>query len=256
LAWGGVRKTLATVRKGLLLTTVLSAKVPVQAPPLPSSQGGYKRMKVEDGHPEFLEILTTEDEIEAILGKPSSRVLAKVVDALDDICLAFIARSPFVAIASYDAAGRVDVSPKGDPPGFVHVLDRRTIAIPERPGNRRADTFRNVLQNPKVGLIFLVPGKGETLRVSGKARIVRDAWLRNQMAVGDRVPELALVVTVEEAFAHCTKCMVRSRMWQPETWNAEGLASIAEAMVVHGRLDISVAEMRSIAENDERTRLY
>jgi len=110
------------------------------------------------------------------------------------------------------------------------VLDSRTIAIPERPGNRRADTFRNVLQNPKVGLIFIVPGKGETLRVKGTARIVRDAWLRQRMAVGDRVPELALVVTVEEAFLHCTKCMVRSRMWQPDTWNADGLASIAEAI--------------------------
>jgi uncharacterized protein len=213
-------------------------------------------MTVEDALSELREIVTTEDEIEAFLGRPSSKVLAKVIDTLDDICLAFIARSPFVVIASYDALGRVDVSPKGDPPGYVHVLDRRTIAIPERPGNRRADTFRNVLQNPNVGLMFLIPGKGETLRVSGKARIVRDTWLRDQMAVGDRVPELALVVTVEEAFAHCTKCMVRSRMWRPETWNAEGLASIAEAMVVHGRLDISLAEMRSIAEDDERTQLY
>ena len=88
------------------------------------------------------------------------------------------------------------------------------------------------------------------------ARIVRDAWLRQRMAVGDRVPELALVVTVEEAFLHCTKCMVRSRMWQPDTWNADGLASIGEAMVVHGRLDMSVVEMRAMADNDERTRLY
>jgi PPOX class probable FMN-dependent enzyme len=213
-------------------------------------------MNFEDGCPEFLEILTTDEQIDDVLGKPSALVLAKVIDTLDDICLAFIARSPFLAIASYDSAGRVDVSPKGDPPGFVHVLDRRTIAIPERPGNRRADTFRNVVQNPKVGLIFIIPGKGETLRVSGNARIVRDDWLRKQLAVGDRVPELALVVTVEEAFAHCTKCMVRSRMWRPDTWNADGLASIGEAMVVHGRLDISVAEMRAMAEDDERTRLY
>jgi PPOX class probable FMN-dependent enzyme len=207
-------------------------------------------------YPQILEVLSSEAEIEAAIGKPTSRVLAKVVDRLDDICLAFIDKAPFLVVASSDASGRVDVSPKGDPPGFVHVLDSRTIAIPERPGNRRADTFRNVLQNPKVGLIFIVPGKGETLRVSGTARIVRDAWLRQRMAVGDRVPELALVVTVEEAFLHCTKCMVRSRMWQPDTWNAHGLASIGEAMVVHGRLDMSVAEMRAMAENDERTRLY
>jgi PPOX class probable FMN-dependent enzyme len=205
----------------------------------------------------IVEVLSSEAEIEAAIGKPSYRVLAKVVDRLDDICRAFIARAPFVVVASSDSRGHIDVSPKGDAPGFVQVLDEgRTLAIPERLGNRRADTFRNVLQNPRVGLIFLVPGKPETLRVSGIARIVRDAWLRERMAVADRVPELALVVTVEEAFVHCTKCMVRSRMWQPNTWNADGLASIAEAMVVHGRLDISLAEMRSIADNDERTRLY
>jgi uncharacterized protein len=205
----------------------------------------------------LLEILTTEEEIEAILGKPAPRALAKVVDSLDDICLAFIARSPFILVASSDSVGRVDVSPKGDPAGFVHVLDRRTIAIPERPGNRRADTFHNVLQNPNVGLIFIIPGKGETLRVSGTARVARDPWLRERMTVADRVPDLALVVTVEEAFMHCTKCMVRSRMWQPDTWNAGGLASIAEAVVVHGRLvDFSVAELQAMSENDIRTRLY
>ena len=218
-------------------------------------------------HPAILEVLSTEAAIENVIGKPSSKVLAKVLNSLDDICRAFIARSPFVIVASSDSVGNLDVSPKGDPAGFVlaeiqlahvreDVLDDRTIAIPERPGNRRADTFRNVLQNPKVGLIFVVPDKGETLRISGSARIVRDAWLRERMKVADRVPELALVITVEEAFLHCTKCMVRSRMWKPETWNSEGLASIGEAMVVHGHLDLSIAEMRAITENDEQTRLY
>jgi PPOX class probable FMN-dependent enzyme len=209
-----------------------------------------------EGHPPILEIFSTEAEIEAAIGKPVPRMLAKVVDTLDDICRAFIARSPFVVIASSDLAGRVDVSPKGDPPGFVQVLDGRTVAIPERPGNRRADTFRNVLQNPRVGVIFVVPGKGETLRVSGTARIVRDAWLREQMTVAGRVPELALVVTIDEAFMHCTKCMVRSRIWQPETWNPDGLVSIGEAMIVHAHLDMTIAEIQALAENDLRTRLY
>lgn len=207
-------------------------------------------------HPPLCEFVSTTEQLEGILGRPGPRVLAKVVSALDDICLAFIARSPFVIVASHDADGRVDVSPKGDPAGFAHVLDRRTIAIPERPGNRRADTFRNVLQQPRIGLIFLVPGKNETLRVSGTARIARDAWLRERLGVAGRIPELALVVTVEEAFVHCTKCMVRSRIWQPQSWNPDGLASIGEAMVAHARLDISVAEMRAIAERDERERLY
>ena len=207
-------------------------------------------------HATLSEFVTSEHELEEILGRPSSRVLAKVTNSLDDICRAFIARSPFVLIATHDANGRVDVSPKGDPPGFAHVLDPRTLAIPERPGNRRGDTFRNVLQQPRVGLIFLVPGKGETLRVSGVARIVRDAWLRERLTMAARAPDLALVITVEEAFMHCTKCMVRSRMWQPSTWNPDGLASIGEAMVVHGRLDISISEMCAIAEDDERERLY
>ena len=104
------------------------------------------------------------------------------------------------------------------------MLDHRTIAIPERPGNLRADTFRNVLQQPRVGLIFLVPGKGETLRVSGTARIARDGWLRERLEGAGR--------DGEEAFMHCTKCMVRSQMWQPQSWRPEGLASIGEAMVV------------------------
>ena len=173
-------------------------------------------MEPMEGYPPLLEVLSTEDEIEAAIGKPSPRILAKVVGSLDDICRAFIARSPFVVVASSDSKGHCDVSPKGDLPGFVEILDSRTIAIPERPGNRRADTFRNVLQNPCVGLIFIVPGKGETLRVSGTARVVRDTWLRERMAVDGRLPELALVVTVEEALIHCTKCIVRSRMWRPD----------------------------------------
>jgi len=208
------------------------------------------------GHPSLIEILSTEDEIEAAIGKPAPRMLAKVVDSLDDICRAFIARSPFIVVGSCDSGGRFDLSPKGDLPGFVRVLDGRTIAIPERPGNRRADTFRNVLKNPRVGLIFIVPGKGETLRVSGTARIVRDAWLRERMAVDGRLPELALVVTVEEAFIHCTKCMVRSRMWQPDSWNDARLASAVEALIVHSHLEMPVAELQSLYENDVRTRLY
>src|SRR5258705_2818538 len=126
----------------------------------------------------------------------------------------------------------MDVSPKGDPPGFVQVLDDETLAIPDRPGNRRADTFSNVLQNPGVGLIFLIPGKLETLRVNGRARIVRDMALRERMAVQGKVPQIALVVTVEEAFIHCGKCMIRSQLWQPESWpDGDALPSQAECLV-------------------------
>jgi PPOX class probable FMN-dependent enzyme len=217
---------------------------------------GSTAMEVASGYPALREILTTENEVEAILGKANSRAVGKVIDRLDDICIAFIRRSPFVVVCSCDGAGRMDVSPKGDPAGFVSVLDRHTLAIPERPGNRRADTFRNVVQNPRVGLIFIVPGKGETLRVSGSARVVRDLWLRERMAVAGHVPALALVVAVEEAFMHCTKCVVRSRIWQPDSWNADGLASLAEAVLAHAHLDMPLAEAEALAQNDIRTRLY
>ena len=208
-------------------------------------------------NPRFRSVVSSEEEIEAILGQPTSRILAKVTDNLDGICRAFIARSPFVLIASSDSNGNFDVSPKGDPPGFVRVLDGSTLAVPERPGNKRADTFRNVLQNPRVGLIFLVPGKRETLWVSGMAMIVRDAELRESMALGGKIPDLALVVSVREAFMHCAKSMVRSHLWEPASWPAlDGLPSLADAMVTHGKLDISVADMQARIDADARDRLY
>lgn len=119
-------------------------------------------------------------------------------------------------LASTDAHGNVDVSPKGDPQGFVKIIDKQTLAIPDRPGNRRADSIENILQNTKVGLIFMIPGKTETLRVSGIASIVRDIDLRDSMAVRDRSPEFVIVVDVKEAFFHCSKCMIRSKLWQHE----------------------------------------
>ena len=205
----------------------------------------------------FNEVLSSEAEIDNLIGRPNSRVLAKVTNRLDDLCREFIGASPFLVVSSSDSQGRMDCSPKGDPAGFVQVLDDWTLAIPERPGNRRADTFRNVLQNPKVGLVFLVPGKGETLRINGTARIVRDFWLREKLAHKGIVPQLALVVRVEEVFAHCTKCMVRSELWKPESWKPEGMHfTIASAMVAHGKLELSVQEMQAIADERVRTSLY
>jgi PPOX class probable FMN-dependent enzyme len=205
----------------------------------------------------FTDVISSVDELEAVLGKPNPRVVAKVVTTLDAYCRAFIERSPFVMVGSADAAGTIDLSPKGDAPGFVRILDDTTLAIPDRPGNRRADTFRNVLQNPKVGLIFLVPGKRETLRVGGDARIVRDQTLRESMAVDGRVPDLALVVAVREAFIHCAKCMIRSRLWEPEGWpESADLPSLAEFAIAHAGIAAPVAEVQAVIDADERTRLY
>jgi len=213
-------------------------------------------MAPDPASPRLRDFVRSEAELEAILGAPNERMRNKVIGGLDDVCRAYIARSSFLLIATCDAAGRMDVSPKGDPAGFVHVLDEHTLVIPERPGNRRADTFRNLLQNPRVGMIFLVPGRGETLRVNGSARIARDVWLRERMAVQGRVPELALVVNVEEVFMHCTKCMVRSRIWQPDSWRPDGLPNLAEATKAHVPTDLTVAEMEAIVAENIRTTLY
>ena len=206
---------------------------------------------------DFVDVVTTENELREVIGPPIQRSLQKEIRHLDAHCRALIGASPFVLIASCDASGRTDVSPKGDPAGFVHVLDDVTLAIPDRPGNRRADTFSNVLQNPGVGLIFLIPGKLETLRVNGRARIVRDLALRERMSVNGKTPALALVVTVQEVFIHCGKCMIRSGLWAHESWRAvDDLPSQAQCLVDHGRLRETVEEVQASVEEARRTRLY
>jgi len=205
----------------------------------------------------FSDVVTTEAQLRDVLGNPSQRVIDKQVATLDDHSRKFLSVSPFVLLASCDAAGNMDVSPKGDPAGFVHVLDDKTFAIPDRLGNRRADTIRNVLQNPNVGMIFLVPGKEETLRINGTAIIVRDRWLREQMAIDGKFPDQALVITVKEVFFHCAKCVIRSKLWQSERWpDLSGQSSLAQAMVDEARLTETVAEMQAIIDRDVRERLY
>jgi PPOX class probable FMN-dependent enzyme len=206
---------------------------------------------------QFREVVGSESELRAIIGPALPRSVSKEIRRLDPHCRALIGKSPFVLVASSDAQGRCDVSPKGDVPGFVQILDDETLAIPDRPGNRRADTFGNVLQNPRVGLLFMIPGKLETLRVNGRAQIVRDAALRERMRVADRLPALALAVTVEQAFIHCGKCMIRSSLWQPAAWpELAGLPSQAQCLVDHGGLEESVADVEAWVLESRRTRLY
>jgi PPOX class probable FMN-dependent enzyme len=205
----------------------------------------------------FSEIVTTEAQYRSVMGHPIALVVNKHIHSLDHYCRTFIARSPFLLLASADAEGQMDISPKGDPAGFVQVLDDRTLAIPDRPGNRRADTFSNLLVNPAVGLIFLVPGKSETLRVSGSAFIVRDEWIRTRMAVNQKVPAFAIVVHVEEVFFHCAKCMVRSKLWEPAAWpNIQGLPSLAETSIAHARVNQPLHEVQTLIDEGIRDRLY
>ena len=164
----------------------------------------------------FEQVVTSQAELRALLGQPSEKVLTKVRAALDERARTYIAACPFVLIASCDAQGRMDISPKGDVPGFVHVLDESTIAIRDRSGNRRGDTFNNVVSRPDVALLFMIPGRGETLRLSGHATIVRDTWLLDQMAADGAASGLALVVRITELFFHCPKCMMHSKLWNSE----------------------------------------
>ena len=206
----------------------------------------------------FNATITSQAQLRELMGEPVHPiVVAKTMAALDGHCRTFIDRSPFVLISSADRDGRMDISPKGDPAGFVRVLDDRTLAIPDRPGNQRFDTLRNLIDNPQVGLIFLIPGKRETLRISGTARIVTDLPLRETMAIKGKSPALVLVVDVEEAFFHCAKCMIRSAMWQPEQWpSLDGLPSLAEAMKGAPAVDMPIEAMQAAISYDEAERLY
>jgi PPOX class probable FMN-dependent enzyme len=152
------------------------------------------------------------------MGTPGGLAIGKQLDRLDRYCRAFVALSPFVLLGTYGAGGKCDVSPRGDAPGFVAVLDEKTLAIPERPGNRRLDSLTNVLETGAVGMLFLIPGFEETLRINGRASVVRDADLLGRMIVRGKRPAVAIGVEVEECFLHCAKAFKRSRLWDAEGW--------------------------------------
>ena len=177
---------------------------------------------------EFENLVTSELELREIVGVPAARAVQKERAALDAHCRAFIARSPFLLMATAGPDGRCDVSPKGDAPGFVLVLDERRLVVPDRPGNKRLDGMKNLIANPHVGLIFLVPGREETLRVNGRAWITRDPGLLRRASVQGKTPLLAIGVEVEQCFLHCAKAFRRSQLWAHEQWpGPDALPSLA-----------------------------
>lgn len=186
---------------------------------------------------------------------PLGLMARKVLPALDEHCRAFIARSPLVMIGTADADGRCDVSPRGDPPGFVAVLDDRHLAIPDRKGNNRLDALGNVLRNPHVGLLFVVPGNDDSLRVNGTARISVDPELLASAAVAGKPPASVLRVEVEEAFLHCGRAFKRGRVWDPAAFAAPGeLPSIGQALRAQAAPDAD--EQREIAASEREQDLY
>jgi PPOX class probable FMN-dependent enzyme len=171
--------------------------------------------------------ITSEAELRELLGEPAPAALAKERTQLHELDREWLAASRFCLVATSGADGSCDVSPKGDPAGFTLVLDERTIAVPERAGNRRADGYRNLLTNPHVGLLYLLPGRGDTLRINGRARLTRDPALLDRMLVRGHRPVLAMVVEIEQVFHHCAKAFLRSELWDPTTWRPDDVLSRA-----------------------------
>lgn len=192
--------------------------------------------------------ISDEDELTALFGTPSRRAAEKDRSALHPMDVRWLAASPFCLVGTADETGRCDVSPKGDPAGrLVHVIDSTTIALAERPGNRRMDGYRNVVRNPFVGINFFVPGRGDTLRVNGRARLVTDAPFFEEMTVEGHRPILCLVVEIEQIFFHCAKAFIRSQLWEPQTWAPAALPTVAA---------ITKAVMPGIPETVEELEQY
>jgi PPOX class probable FMN-dependent enzyme len=206
---------------------------------------------------EQIEVVESADQLDVLYPPPSDIARRKEIDRLDEHCRDFIARSPFVLLATSSAAGRCDVSPRGGRPGFVRILDDRRLAIPDARGNRRVDSLRNLVDNPHAGLLFLIPGLGETLRANGRVVLTRDPTLRAELATMEKEPQLVIVVEVDEVFLHCAKALRRSSLWEPETWPApEDLPSAARIFKDHARDTSTVEEMQDLLDDAYRTQLY
>ncbi|WP_248309456.1 pyridoxamine 5'-phosphate oxidase family protein [Bosea sp. Tri-44] len=202
--------------------------------------------------------LTVEDpaQLRSLVGEVHPLAQKKVLDRLDQFCRDFIALSPFLVLASADSEGRADASPRGDGPGFVQVLDERTLLIPDRRGNNRVDSLGNVLSAPGVGLVFFVPGINETLRVNGRARMTTDAALLEPLAMQEKAPKLGLIVEVDEAYFHCGKALIRSKLWGQESQVERGSFPTLGRIVAEQTKAIDAAEADANMEEGYRTRLY
>ncbi len=201
--------------------------------------------------------VTTAEEIRDTLGPQMASQVNKVIDHIDAHCRVWMERAPFILVASVDGVGNMDISPKGDPAGFVKVLDENTFAIPERIGNNRGDTFYNLIENPAIAVMFIVPGRKEVLRVNGAAEIAKDPELLDQMQVNNHRPDLTTVVRVKEAFFHCGKSIVRSALWHADKWpSLDGLPSYAEALRDHGDMQIALEDLAEELAVNAVKRLY
>lgn len=207
---------------------------------------------------QFTGRVTSAEELAALVGTPSAIAIRKELTSLDEHMRRFIAHAPFVVMSTHGTDGRCDASPRGDAPGFVQVVDDRMLLIPDRPGNRRVDSFRNILETGRVGLLFLVPGVGETLRVNGRAAIIRDeAWLKPLSAQGKR-PQLAVAVEIEECYLQCAKALLRSKLWEPhERPTLQSLPCAAEMLRDQVQMpEFDATQMQALLDGAYKNNLY
>lgn len=199
------------------------------------------------------------DDLRDAVGEPTASIAEKEMPMLDKHARHFLSLSPILFISTAGVDGRADISPRGDPAGFVKVIDDRTILIPERPGNRRADTMSNIVENPghSVALIFLLPGVEETLRASGRARVVDDPAALADMAVRGKVPQLGILVEIDEVFFHCAKALKRARLWDPETHiERHAFPTLAQITKDQREADTPLEEIEARIRESYETRLY
>jgi uncharacterized protein len=206
----------------------------------------------------FSDIISTKEELQALLGTPSELVNNKSIDYLDAHCRDFISKASMLFVSTSDAAGNCDVSPRGDAAGFVLTLDEKRLVIPERPGNKRCDTLQNILENPKVGLIFIIPGLEETLRVNGRACIIKDEAIMAQLEAQGKVPAVGIGVEVEECYIHCAKAFKRSGLWKPEQWPAQHTHPRPAAILADHikKPDYSEEHITTVLKESYEKRLY
>lgn len=203
------------------------------------------------------DVVTSIDDVYRDMRRPYVSQIRKFIDRIDEHIGAWIERSTFLTMATVDGNGNMDVCPKGDPAGFVQILDDKTLAIPDRPGNHRYDGFQNIIETGRIGLVFFVPHRTEVVRVNGSAQVIRDFPVREACAINGRIPDFAVLTHVEEAFYHCGKSIIRSKLWQPEEHlKPNNLPTYAEALIAHGKLDVDYDEMHAHLRNNEENRLY
>ncbi len=206
---------------------------------------------------EIEEEVTSQAALRTHRNPPSRFVANKVIDHVDDLARRFISASSIVVLATRRPDGGIDMTPKGDPAGFVQILNDKVIALPDRLGNNRADAFENILRDPGVGLYFIIPGHKDSLRISGRARIVRDGQLFDKMEAHGHKPDLAILVQVDHLLSHCPKAFVRAGMWDQTTWpDVSDVPSAGEFLKVHGGLPDPVADVDGIVVRDGQNRLY